>query len=347
MNLLASIRPPTVPADPVTEANWFFPIKGGGILVSIIGLFGSLIYLTKIYQNQSMLYITTTLFELCFWIIISYYIGIGAWSILEIPIYILKGVRNIRMNLDPLDRFKNLVILERLGQTSIIGMVTLFVLALSLSVCQAFAPTEQRSEWIVIWAQAAFIGLYITIAIILEGASRRRLVLISVLYILLQAGLGYVVFPGLLTETLPSLKYVPFSGPLQLYQYLSLSLFGLFSSYIFYLQFRQINYILKFLRDKYKNQKLELYQGLIDDTEKQLREGASHLNRIEESVSRQSLLGSIDTLISIIDKINREPVDISGYRQIIGVISPFMSTVILPLTINYITQFIPPIIPLP
>lgn len=133
-------------------------------------LFLSLIYLTVlINQNQPAVYVAITLSEFCFWIVISYHIGVSTWSILEIPVYILKGVKRIPMNLDPLDNFKNLKILERLSQTSITGMVILFVLALSLSVCQAFAPMGQRSEWIVIWAQAAFIGLYTAIAIILNG----------------------------------------------------------------------------------------------------------------------------------------------------------------------------------
>jgi hypothetical protein len=319
----------------------FFPIKAQGILLSIIALFGSLIYLiTLIFQDQSTVYIATTLSELCFWIIISYYIGIGAWSILEIPIYILKGVKKIPMNLDPLDSFKNLTVLERFSQTSIIGMVILFVLALSLSVCQAFTPEGQQSEWIVIWAQAAFIGLYAAIAIILNGP-RWQLIQMVILYVLFQRGLGSATSPGLLTQLLPSLKYVPFSGLLPLYQFISLALFGLFSSYIFYLQFREINNVLNFLREKYKNQKLELYRWLINGIEIQLREVEYHSNRVEESANRQSLLGSINTLISIIDKLNREPVYVSSFKQITGVISPFMSAVILPLTINYMTQFIP------
>ncbi len=74
----------------------FFPIREEVVLISIVNLFVSLIYLTvKIYQdlpaqNQHAVYIAIMWSELCFWIIISYYIGIGAWSILEIPVYILK-----------------------------------------------------------------------------------------------------------------------------------------------------------------------------------------------------------------------------------------------------------------
>jgi len=350
IDLLVSIRALATPSSgrgESTSANWFFPIKGGGILVSIIGLFGSLIYLTKIYKNQSAVYISKELFELCFWIIISYYIGTGAWSILEIPVYILKGVEKIPMNLDPLDRYKNLAILERLGRASIIGMVTLFVLALSLSVCQVFAPTGQRSGWIVVWAQAAFIGLYVVTAIILNGAPRMQLILKLIIYTLLQICLWSATSQGLLTQILPSLGYKPFGGPLHLYQYLSLALFGLFSSYIFYLQILEINNILKSLREKYKNQKLQLYRGLIDDIETQLHKVKNHSNQVEESENRQTLLESINTLINIIDKINIASVDKSGYRQmkgffaITGVMSPFMSAIIIPIIINYLTQFIP------
>jgi len=63
--------------------------------------------------------------------------------------------------------------------------------------------------------------------------------------------------------------------------------------------------------------------------------------KVEASTNKQSLFRAINEIISIIDKINREPVNISGYRQITGVISPFMSAVILPMTINYVTQYLP------
>src|SRR5439155_6053534 len=225
--------------------------------------------------------------------------------------------------------------------------VTLFVLALSLSVCQVFAPTGQRSGWIVVWAQAAFIGLYVVTAIILNGAPRMQLILKLIIYTLLQICLWSATSQGLLTQILPSLGYKPFGGPLHLYQYLSLALFGLFSSYIFYLQILEINNILKSLREKYKNQKLQLYRGLIDDIETQLHKVKNHSNQVEESENRQTLLESINTLINIIDKINIASVDKSGYRQmkgffaITGVMSPFMSAIIIPIIINYLTQFIP------
>ena len=94
-------------------------------------------------------------------------------------------------------------------------------------------------------------------------------------------------------------------------------------------------------------QKLELYRKLIDDIEIQLHEMNNSPNQVEESASKQNLLGSINTLKSIIDKINSEYVGAPGHRQIkgffaiTGVMSPFMSAIILPTIINYITQFIP------
>lgn len=163
----------------------------------------------------------------------------------------------------------------------------------------------------------------------------------ATLYIFFQLGLGSATSPGVLTRVLPSLTYAPFSGPLLLYQYVSLALFGLFSSYIFYLQFQEINDTLNSLREEYKDQKLQLYQRLINAIEIELHEVNDNSNRVEESANRQSLLASINTLISIIDKVNREPVHVSSYKQITGVISPFMSAVILPLTIEYLKEFLP------
>jgi hypothetical protein len=87
----------------------------------------------------------------------------------------------------------------------------------------------------------------------------------------------------------------------------------------------------------------------MNDIELQLHDLNSYLNKvkIEESARRHNLLRSINEIISIIEKINSAHVDASDYKQIkgffaiTGVMSPFISAIILPIIINYLTQYLP------
>lgn len=327
--------------EKIRPGSLLLPIKEWGVAGVVIGIgVWATIPSGAFSVHQNGYTTVANLVELAFWLIVAYYGGICTWRFAEIPVYVLRGIKQIPLRLQTTRQFKNLALLERMGLLSTAGMLTLFITVMGLLLAETFIPALHSSWWIIIGTQIDFIVLYVLIIIALAGIPKHQLIPIAIIYLLLQLGFGSIQAPGPLTQMFPSLLSHPLGGNLFLYQYCILLLFGFFSSYIFYYQTKEMYGIIQSIRRRYLEEILRFYDSGVQSADEALRQmfknswvGSGHM--ITKS---KMLTDTIHGLTTIMDTFESETAKHLLLRRLIAVGSPLISSIILPFLINILSS---------
>jgi hypothetical protein len=334
------------------------PVKAWSIIGVLMGIGAwAVLFSWRFFLHQNGYTIAANLTELIFWLIVAYYVGTCTWRVSEIPVYVLRGIKRIPLRMQTLRQFNNLEILEWMGMLSTVGMLTLFLAVMGLLLAETFIPAVHQSWWIVVSAQIAFIMLYVFIAIAHASTQTPKLISLVGIYILLQIGLGSNQTPGPLTQMIPSLLSHPLGGNLLLYQYCILLLFGLFSSYIFSFQAKEMYDILNSIRGQYLDNILSFYDRGLESADKALRQMMkdsqmdispasnsssmtknSWVDRSRTVKTSKELIDIICTLTTIMDTFEAKSPKQLMLRRLIATSSPLISCIVLPVLINIISS---------
>jgi hypothetical protein len=155
----------------------------------------------------------------------------------------------------------------------------------------------------------------------------------------------------------PALLSRPLGGNLLLYQYCNLLLFGLFSSYIFSFQAKEMYDILNSIRGQYLDNILSFYDRGLQSADKALRQimqdsepdsgpGDDTSSMTKDSwvdnsrtfKTSKELMDIICTLTSIMDSFESKSPKQLMLRRLIATGSPLISCIVLPVLINIISS---------
>ena len=254
------------------------------------------------------------------------------WNISVIPIYILSGIKKIPMNLDPLEHFNHLKIIERIGVYSGLGIFIVMITIILLSIPPIFIAGFQQPLWVIVWAQFTLLYFYSIITIRFQRNSIVKIILLIFAYILLRYGIGTSQTGGPIVQGIQSLGI---SSGIPIKEYAELLLFSFLAAYLFYLKSRVMYTIIKEIKEDYKTRKLQFYRNIVKEIEEKIKEGYR-----QKPISGQGegYFNSLNSLLGICEKIEKEPVESIFYQQtirVMGLLIPFLTTVI-PILIDYL-----------
>jgi hypothetical protein len=296
----------------------FLPLKPFGLVATLASL---LIWTGRYLLAASRVSgpLTMDLFELGFWLVLSYYIGISMWLALNTAIYILNGVTRIPMNLSPLDHFRNSQILEKILAFSTTTILTIFFLVIFLMFCQVYGLATSTVGWLLQWARWGLIFLFVALSL----ASSRTPLLYAIAYSVISMALVVTPLTG---DALDRAR---------------LFVLGSFLSLLLYFHYTRSHSPIEEIRTKYKNLELKKCDERIRRVQLQLNEMEGGDVQVSSPLQEKANLKQqfvlcyeeLSNLLELREKIEREPTKVrsSHYRNIAKALSPMVTSTILSL----------------
>jgi hypothetical protein len=285
-------------------------------------------------------------FELGFWLVLSFYIGLSMWLALSTALYILNGVARIPMNLSPFDHFRNGQILEKILAFSTTTILIIFFLVIFLMFCQVYDIAASTVGWLLQWAQWGLIFLFVA----LSFACSRIPLLYAIAYLVVSVALMATPLTGAAL------------GRARLF------VLGSFLSFLLYFHYTRSRSPIEEIRAKYKkfelkkcDERIRRVQLQLNEMEREEVEAPSHLrekvplqqrlilclirhfqrfSRLQEKVHLQQqnalYYDELRNLLELRERVEREPTKVrsSHYRNIAKALSPMVTSIILPLAIE-------------
>ena len=327
----------------VTFESLLFPVFGPRLVGAVFGIvaWGILVVIQMILAEPDQWYwIIDSLFEVIFWGVVAYYIGLGFQFSLNINLYIVVQMLRIPLRLHPLRNFRNLKPLTRVISTVNSILLLEFVLILSIAVLE-FIPWQLLGtslpashvlgntiwlfEWVNVGLLLAFAILGVAISPLFPLGMAFYFVLHSfVLPALLQgvptctgavSGICLEMRLGVPVLQIPVSQFVlPFLPTLVLQ--------GVFLSLIVFVNTRRSGNLLVQLRKQAKNRLLTHYEQRIVALSDRITSG-------EAQVCAENI-ESLQQLIQLHDHIRSIKVSEYPFRFMTNALSPFLFSVVLP-----------------
>lgn len=279
--------------------------------------------------------------ELGFWLIVSYIFGIIAWNISAVPIYILKGLKKVPMNLDPRGKFENLKVIERIGAYSALGIFILMVTVISLATLPIFVPGFQEPLWVIAWAQFALISFYsvITQFAVLSNKVRKeaiiKVILLILAYVLLRVGIGTSQADGPIVQAVQSLGIITSTSVKPVVE---LVIFVVPSLYLLWLQARVVNGEFKEIKEDHITRGLQIVNNDIRKATKDEEEAKDYKDEAgyrKYSKARDTL----DSLYQRKERIENQPVDTVYYLRAREVVKRTIEVVVAPILVGMFAAY--------
>jgi hypothetical protein len=309
------------------------PIKRTGVIWVVAGAFVATFYLLTL--SMSMLKATQAFIELWFWLVVAYYVGVAVWVGLNSSAYIMGQTVELPLKVDPMDRFRTLAALERVAHHSTQLVVVILLGALLMVVAFTVSTGQHQFAmlgWLLVWIGIGVVVLLIGLGTALSFYSRSALVA-ALAYILLLGGGWYA---GLSTIHFHPLLIIDYR----------VILTGLFLSYVTYLHTRAAYLPLQKIRTKAQERLLREYDQLIDKTQQalvQISQAPLRLDELAQDTIRK-LCENLNSLVDLRAKILQTPISIQLATRFISILYPLIFSILLPMTINWVSTYLYPLI---
>jgi len=284
------------------------------------------IWLAPLANGEFLLLILFELLELFTWLLIIYFLASAIFLSMSLTFYILNGIRKIPMNITPFDNFstaKPLRILEAYSVNIMLVVFVLILIVLSALQIQSALPIQWLAAWFK-WAVAllfVILGFGLGRSEYLVGALLYFSLLFVVSKLVLPVG-GYHIDASLLT-------------------------LGVFFTSLMAFHLQSASQFVTSLLAKAKTDTIRVQKD-------QLRLLYSELERLNNSISnenkagkleslqaqRHSVLASIQSVIGIMDHVEKIEISKNLFRKIPEILTPVVSSIILPLLLDQVKSLL-------
>ncbi len=290
----------------------------GGLPCLILGLIIWIInYLPYLKGNFNLI----SIIDLLFWLVIMYITGVTAWIGFNVGVFVLQNMSLIPMRLTPLNNFDNLAPVKKIAELSLYLVIPVVLLPLLILVAPLILPglSPLIQLWLLPWIRIA-LGM----ALLLIGVGDSGIFILGLIYV------------GLLS-IMPSTLLLSLSNwPMKLNDWISLGVFGVFLSILVGYHLSRAFGPLKRLAETKKQEivnELNRILTSLSDELAQLDKNSSLSNEVDHS-SRDALVQNIVRVIDLRAKVLSTRIDILGIRTGIGVVFPFISSILLPFALE-------------
>ena len=261
------------------------------------------------------------LVELFAWILVIYFLATAIFLSMSLTFYVLNGVRKIPMNISPFDNFSTsrpLTILESYS-INIILIVSVLILII-LSALQFLIPIP----WIIVWLEWAVALLFVILGF---GLGQAEYLVGAILYFLL-----FLLAPGYIPAS-------PVDG--------KIIVLGAFFTFMVAFHLRSSSQFVESLLSGVKEKIIKMQKkqlSLLNSDLQSINEKISSEHRInvlsELYAQRYSVLSSIQKVVDIINFVEKVSVSKNLIRQIPEILTPLISSLVLPVSINLVTPYL-------
>ena len=261
--------------------------------------------------------------ELVFWLVIIYFTGVTAWIGFNIGVFCLQNIAAIPMKLTPINGFSNLAPLKRLVKLSLLLVIPVALLPLLFVIALLALPAMQdlTQLWLIPWIQ-----LMLGICLIMIGMGDTGVLVLGLFYVVMITVLSNIVGTSETRLILRANEWV------------SLGVFGMFLSILLGYHLRRasgpLTRIVNAKKAETVNRMNRILMSLSDELT-QIDDNLSNQGALDAS-RRDVILRDIKAAIELRDKVTSTRVDIWDIRVGFGVLSPFLSSIVLPWVLDYL-----------
>jgi len=294
------------------------PIRAGGLIgIWVVLLAFALSLLIHLPYDL----ILNALLGFVFWALVVYHVGKAVWLSFNTSVYVLQGLTKIPMNLNPLEDFKGIEYATKIGEISVTSSLIVFLFGIIFAAWGALgqlvpglAISDEMGTvlWLLDWGRW---GLFLVIIVISFFHRSRLLIVLGLFY------LAIMIAPPAIFQAYIKLPFLP-----------SLMAFGLFFSYLVYLNYTLCRAPIVSLRQKYRELWRAKYEREISHVQEELdraplpdHEGVLEISTL---IRRYVLLAHLQHLVAIREVIVAKPVKISlSLGALARIFAPFILSI--------------------
>jgi hypothetical protein len=300
---------------------------------AVVGGIPSLLLATIIWATRYLPNIREVnllvLSEFIFWIVITYFTGVSAWIGLNVGAFLLQNISFIPMKLTPFNGFDNLAPVKKIAKLSLQLVIPVALLPLLVVVSLLTLPSLQAliQLWLLPWIQ-----ILLGLGLILIGLADTGILILGIIYV----GLLPLISS---TAGDPSAGWILGSRA-----WVGLGAFGAFLSILLaYHLSRAFVPLARIVKEKKQETIDQLNRTLVSlsDDLRNLENNLSHLSDFD-TAQREAVLRNIKSITDLREKVISTRIDLFDIRTSIGVISPFLYSVVLPFVLEALKNRILP-----
>ncbi len=265
--------------------------------------------------NQTIL---SAIIDLLYWSIFAYFVGTAGGLSLNTSFYVIEGLTRIPMNLSPYNNFKQAKPLRKLQSFSTGILLVLFISFLAIF----YLIMIGQVEWLLEWLRLVLVFVFVAAGL---GLKRGEYFGIAAIYVLVSVLPFQSIALGILSLD-PRLIVIGF----------------FFTTIVGYQIVKTMGVITNLLRLA-KDNELENIDGQIKILSHQAKElegkilkysGLNDGNEQQHYIKYQSALKSIESLLSLRERVEKVSIRPIRMRQVSEFLAPLVSSILMPLVLD-------------